>query len=156
MYTRDNTYRKTSATLEERVSTPYTFPLDIHRVTKTSELYSYIRTFVLYYGGRSPFPGTSERCQTGDSQSPPLTKNPFLFQSDERRESRRFRALSVRVAGLYRPGLVRGPRHLVAASATTTTAVAIGSVPEARNIPDLHPGPAPANQIKGAPTDGWP
>ena len=127
------------------------FSLDIHRVTKTSELYSYIRTFVLYYGGCRPISGTSKRHQTGDSQSPPLTKNPYLFQSDESRKSQRFRALSVRVAVFYGPGIVRGPCLSVAALATTNAAVAIGSVPTARNIPNLRPGPDLANQIKGLP-----
>ena len=111
---------------------------------------------MLYYGSRSPFPGTSKRRQTGDSQFLPLTKTPFLFQSDERRKSRRFRALSVQVAGFYWPGLVCSPRFSVAALATMTPAVAIGSVPAARNIPDLRPGRALANQIEGLPRSPLP
>ena len=75
--------------------------LDIHRVTKSSELYSYICTFVLYYV--TPLLGTRKRCNTGDYQSPPLTQHPPLFQSDERRNPQCLQDLSILVTGLYGP-----------------------------------------------------
>ena len=100
-YTWNNKYLRTSARLEGRVSTQIKNDLDIHRVAKSSELYSYIFTFVLYYG--IPLLGTSKHCNIWDYQSPPLTQHPPLFQSDERRNPQCLQDLSILVTGLYGP-----------------------------------------------------
>ena len=117
--------------------------LDVQKVTKISELYSYIRTFVLYYG--RPFLRTSKRCIRGKYQYPSLTQHPHIFHIYERHITQCFQYFFVRVTGLYVPGLVCGPCISVVALASTTANVLICCVPAALNIPGFRPVPAPSD-----------
>ena len=121
----------------------------MHMFTKSSELYFYIRNFMIYYG--SPLPGTSELRNAGYYQSPSLTHHLFLFQNSERRETRCFQNLSVWVACFYNPSFVCGLCLLFNALSKTTSAVSICSVPGMRNIPGFCPYPAPYDYIEGFP-----